>query len=443
MMNGSNLERKPKRWEMTVEERIRDFQRKIYLKAKQEKSFKFYVLYDKVYRSEFITEAYSRVKKNKGAPGVDGVTFEKIEQGDIREFLGNIAEELKNRTYKPQPVKRVMIPKANGKMRPLGIPTIKDRVVQMSCKMVIEPIFEADFEDTSYGFRPKRRAGGAINRIKENLTDGKTTVYDADLSKYFDTIPHTKLLKTISLRIVDKHILHLIKLWLKAPVNENGKMSGGKKNKVGTPQGGVISPLLANIYLHLVDRLVNKTGSIFKKHSVEIVRYADDFVLMAKRIPEEVYDKLRRILDRMELRINEEKSAIIKATEEAFSFLGFSFRYDKSIKGRDKRYWNVIPSEKSCMKIRSKIGEYLKRNGHQSAKKLVKGLNPIIRGWINYFSIAKVSYPAMAKRKLRWYLREKLNRYYRRKSQRRCKLYGNRAFEKLVDKYGLINPCTC
>lgn len=329
-----------------------------------------------------------------------------------------------------------MIPKANGKQRQLGIPTIKDRLVQMLCKMVIEPIFEADFEDSSYGFRPKRSASDAMKSIKKNLQEGKTEVYDVDLQSYFDTIPHDKLLITIAKRISDKNVIHLIKLWLKAPIEENGKKSGGKKSKVGIPQGGVISPLLSNIYLHLLDRIINKVGSLYNKLDIKIVRYADDFVLLGGKIPIEAIKKLQEILERMELKLNEEKSRLIEVKAEKFDFLGFSIRYEKDIHGRDKRYWNIAPSQKSQKQIRSKIKEYLVKNGHMPAERIVTGLNAKIRGWINYFTIEKVSYPAMAKRKLRWYLVDKLNRYYNRKSQ----LYSRRAFDGLTTKYALVDP---
>lgn len=238
-------------------EKIRDFQRKIYLKAKREKDFRFYILYDKIISKRFLLEAYYRVKENKGSPGVDGISFEDIEKEGIRKYIDELHEELKEKSYKPSPVKRVYIPKANGKKRPLGIPTIKDRIVQMSCKIVIEPIFEADFEENSYGFRPKRKVADAVEKIKFNLKEGKTSVLDADLSSYFDTIPHDKLMILIGKRISDKYTLNLIKKWLKTPIYENGRLKGGKKNKKGTPQGGVISPLLANIYLNLMDKLIN------------------------------------------------------------------------------------------------------------------------------------------------------------------------------------------
>lgn len=431
---------KDKNRQKTDAEKIRDFQRKIYQKAKQEKTYRFYILYDKIYKLSFLLEAYKRVKANGGAPGVDGVNFDDIENEGWLDYLLNIQEELKNKTYRPREVKRVMIPKANGKKRPLGIPTIKDRIVQMACKIVIEPIFEADFEDTSYGFRPKRNAADAIIKIKQNLKEGKVNVFDADLSAYFDTIPHNKLLILIGKRVSDKNVIHLIKMWLKAPISENGKISGGKRNKVGTPQGGVISPLLANIYLNLLDKMINNPDNIFGKSGVKIVRYADDYILMGKTITKQMMNIMENLLNRMELKINNEKSKILNATENAFDFLGFTFRYDKDLRGRQIKYWNVIPSEKSLNKYRENIRENLKKKGHYAPENVATLLNSITRGWINYFDIHRISYPAMAKRKIRWFLMDKIYRYYNRKSQRKCRLYGGKAYEKLVRQYGLIDP---
>ena len=442
MKKESNLQKKKKRSEMSDLERVQDFQRNLYRKAKQVKDYRFYVLYDKIRLKHFLREAFRRVNSKKGGktPGVDGITCEMVMESGLEQFIARIVVELENETYRPQPVKRKMIPKPNGKVRPLGIPTIKDRVIQMACKMVIEPIFEADFEENSYGFRPKRSSKEAISAIKDNLKSNKTEVYDADLSEYFDTIPHDKLMKLLSLRISDKKVLHLIKMWLKTPIYEDGQLKGGKKNKRGTPQGGVISPLLANIYLHLLDKLVNKGGSYFSKCGIKIVRYADDFVLMGRRIPKAVIEILEQILERMELKINVEKSELVKAAEQSFDFLGFTIRYDKSIKFKYGKYWNIFPSKKSSKRIRGNIKEFLKEVGHYPPERVAEGLNEKIRGWLNYYTIKGVSYTWKCKRDLNKYLRERLWRYYRRKSQRKCKLYRRGAFTILVNQHGLIDP---
>ncbi|MCK4559743.1 MAG: group II intron reverse transcriptase/maturase, partial [Calditrichia bacterium] len=421
-------------------ERVQDLQRKLYRKAKQDKGFRFYVLYDKVRLPHFLREAYRRCKAKNGCPGVDGVSFKDVEAYGVDKFISEIIEELENKTYKPQAVLRVEIPKANGKTRSLGIPTVKDRVVQMTVKLVIEPIFEADFEENSYGFRPRRSAGDAVREIKKNLQEGKSDVFDADLSAYFDTIPHKELMHVVALRISDKNILHLIKMWLKAPVMEDGRPKGGKKSKVGTPQGGVISPLLANIYLHLLDKAVNRTRGIFQRNGVKMVRYADDLVLMAEKIPEECFEYMNRLFSKMKLKLNEEKSRVVCAYEESFDFLGHTFRFSDDLYGRPYKYWNVEPSKKSQKKVRSNIREYLSKNGHKAPQILVDDLNAILRGWINYFTIQGVTYPNKAKRNLRYYLGKKLQRYYKRKSQRKCKLYNQGALRVLVNKYGLVDP---
>jgi RNA-directed DNA polymerase len=431
---------KRRRSQIPDAERVSILQEKLYQKAKQERGYKFYVLYDKMFIPYMLREAWKRVKSNDGSPGVDGITIEKVEEYGVDTYLKELGEELRKQTYRPEAVKRVMIDKANGGKRPLGIAIVRDRIAQTVCKMILEPIFEADFEDSSYGFRPKRSSKDAITAIKEHLKEGKSEVYDADLSKYFDTIPHDKLQIALKQRIADPRILKLINKWLKVPVYEDGQYTSGKDNHSGTPQGGVISPLLANIYFHLIDRIVNDPRSLFCKHGVRIVRYADDFVLMGRKLPEEVIDKLKSLLHRMGLSLNEGKTRKIDARTESFNFLGFTIRYDKDIKGRDIRYWNIMPSKKSEQKIRDKVKEYLRAHGHYKADDVANGLNSIIRGWLNYFSIAGVSYPAMSKRRLRAYLSTRLFRYYNRKSQRKSRLYRQKAFEVLVTKFGLIDP---
>jgi RNA-directed DNA polymerase len=431
---------KKKRREMTTAERVGMLQEKLYCKAKQQREYKFYILYDKMFISYMLQEGYRRVKLNDGSPGIDGQSFKDVEEYGLEKFLQELGEDLRKRTYKPQAVKRVWIDKANGGKRPLGIPTLRDRVAQTVCKMIIEPIFEADFEESSYGFRPERSSKDAMKAIKESLQEGKTEVLDADLSSYFDTIPHDKLLKVLELRIADPRILHLIVLWLKSPIYEDGQFKGGKKQKEGTPQGGVISPLLANIYMHLVDKMVNNTKDIFHQRGIRIVRYADDFVLLGEKITEQAMKRLRGILTRMGLKLNEQKTRQVQARDTAFNFLGFTIRYDKGIYGGGKHYWNIIPSAKSENKLREKIREYLRRHGHFNPRQVAEGLNTILRGWLNYFDIPKISYPSMSKRDLRHYVMESLNRYYNRKSQRRSRLHGTQAFELLVYKYGLIDP---
>ena len=441
VQNEINILSQKKRKDMEPQERVRLLQLKLYLKAKQESGYKFYVLYDKIFQGYILSEAYKRSKKKDGSPGMDKQSFADVEKYGRDKFLAEIREELRKRTYKPQAVKRVWIEKENGGERPLGIPTIKDRVVQQACKMVIEPIFEADFDDSSHGFRPKHSAKDAIIEIKDKLKQGNQTVYDADLSKYFDTIPHDKLEITLKERIADPRVLHLIKLWLQAPIVEKGgKYTGGKSNTKGTPQGGVISPLLANIYMNLLDRIVNNPKGYFAKKGITMIRYADDFILMSKHIEQETIVKVHDYLGRMGLIINTQKSKQVNAWEEAFDFLGFTFRYDQSIFSKRGRFWNVFPKSKSQKKIRQKINLKLKSIGHYPAISVVSELNPIIRGWMNYYRIEKVSYTQLAFKNLDDYLRSRLFRYYNRKSQRKSSLFGKQAFKFLVEDYGLIKP---
>lgn len=398
------------------------------------------MLYDKMFLPYLLRQAWRRVKARGKSPGVDNVRVEDIEEYGVDTYLAELGEELRTRSYRPQPVKRVMIEKENGGQRPLGIPTLRDRIVQNVAVMILEPIFEADFEESSYGFRPGRSAKDAMAAIKANLKAGKTQVYDADLSGYFDTIPHDRLMKTINLRVTDPRMLKLIHLWLKAPVVEDGVYKGGKKRKEGTPQGGVISPLLANIYAHLLDRIVNKPTSMFARLGVKIVRYADDFVLMAPQIVPAIIDRVKRILTRMGLKLNEQKTHLVDATQQPFNFLGFTVRYDRDLFGRAGRYWNLTASKKSESKLIGKIRNFLSTHGHLPAPMVAAGLNTMLRGWLNYFDIQGVSYTYMSKRRLRYYLTSKLHRFYGRKSQRKSRLYRQDAFGVLVSRHGLIDP---
>jgi hypothetical protein len=404
MVQGELFKRR--RNEIPDAERVLALQEKLYQKAKQEPKYVFYVLYDKMFILYMLREAWRTVRTNGGAPGVDGFTIEDVEKYGIDRYLTELGEDLRKQTYQPQAVKRVMIEKENGGERPLGIPTVRDRIAQTVCKMILEPIFEADFEDYSYGFRPDLSTKDAMKGIKENLREGKTAVLDADLSKYFDRIPHDKLQIALKQRIADPRILKLINKWLKVSV----------------------------------DRIVNNPLSLFGKMGVAIVRYCDDFVLMGRTLPVEITERLKTLLTRMGLTLNETKTRQLDARKESFNFLGFTIRYDKDLKGRNTRYWNIMPSKKSEKKIRGKVNEYLKTHGHYKAEDVAKGLNSITRGWLNNFDIKGVSYPAKSKKRLRFYLYNSLNRYYRRKSQRKCKLYGHNAFEAMVTRFGLIDP---
>ena len=430
------------RYELTSCERTWILQAKLYQKAKQESEYKFYVLYDKIFLPYILEEAWREVKRNGGGTGVDGVSIKEIEQGDVDAYLKELGEDLRKRTYKPQAVKRVWIPKPNGGERPLGIPTVRDRIAQAACKLVLEPIFEADFQSCSHGFRPGHSAADAIREIKSNLQAGKTDIYDADLSKYFDTIPHDKLMIVLKLRIADPRVLYLIKLWLKSPIDDKGKLSGGKSNQQGVPQGGVISPLLANIYMNLIDRIINRADSIFSKYGIKIIRYADDFVLMGNLLVTGAIEKLKELLTRMGLTLNEDKTKQINATESSFDFLGFTFRYDKDLHGRNQSYLNIFPSDKSVSKLKEKIGNYLDKIGNCKPKTISMGLNRILCGSFNYYTIPQVTYTKHVRRKIRHYLSEKLSRYYKRKSQRKSRLYRQGAYEILIQKYGLVDVIT-
>ncbi len=426
---------------LSDDERVRIFQRKLYQKAKQEAKFKFYVLYDKISLPYFLRESYRRLKSNKGSAGIDGVSFSQIEKEGLEAFLLNLQHELETESYKPSAVKRVYIPKANGKLRPLGIPTIKDRVVQMSCKMVIESIFEADFQSCSYGFRPKRSAEGAIKAIHQNLKDYKVEVFDADLSGYFDTIPHNKLMILLKERIVDQRVLRLIGMWLKSPIveeDERGKKRtfGGKKNKVGTPQGGVISPLLANIYLNLLDRIICRKNGFYFKRGIKIVRYADDFVIMGRYLDAETLRRINSLLKRMGLILNDDKSRMIDARKESFDFLGFTFRYDKVYNSK-RHYWNIFPSKKSKKKLIVNLKAYLRVRGHLPIFIIVKGLNEKLRGWLNYFTIPKVCRMNQTCHVLKSYLKYRLKIWFKKKSQRKCRLYRQNPYDILVNHFGL------
>jgi group II intron reverse transcriptase/maturase len=395
-------------------EKIRELQRKLYRKAKQEKEFRFYLLYDKVYRLDILNHAYRCVRANKGTCGVDGITFERIEEREegVQKYLEAVAEELKRKTYKPMPVRRVYIPKPDGRKRPLGIPTVKDRIVQMAVKIVMEPIFEADFQENSYGFRPKRNAHQAVSDVSYHLRYGKHRVIDADISKYFDTIAHEKLLALVARRIVDKNILRLIKQWLKAPVveEENGKKKY-KGNDKGTPQGGVLSPLLANIYLNVLDTAW-KMRKVQERLEARLIRYADDFVVVCKGNTEKIVRGIKMVLGDLELSLNKEKTKMVDAKEENFNFLGFTIRMIENPK-TGKKFPLIVPSKKAVRSIKAEIKNLTcRRNCALPKEVVINKLNEVVGGWVNYFYYGNCSNELS---KLKGYLEERARIYLRRK----------------------------
>jgi RNA-directed DNA polymerase len=370
-------------------DKIRDLQIKLYRKAKNEPGFRFYQLYDKVYREDILLQAYALAKANDGGPGVDGESFEDIESRGREEWLNGLGKDLHDKTYKPQPVRRKMIAKAGGGERALGIPTIRDRVAQTAAKLILEPIWEADLEPNAYGYRPRKSAQDAIQKVDELLHAGYTNIVDADLSKYFDTIPHSELLQCVARRIVDRQMLHLIKMWIKAPVeerDENGKvrLTGGKDKDRGTPQGGVVSPGLANLYMNRMLKGWRQTrrGEQFRAH---IVNYADDFVILSRGKAKEALEWTRGVLGRLDLTLNEKKTSIRNARQERFDFLGYTF--GPHINPRDGgAYIGYSPSNKSVGRIKQKVGELLERRNVAPWEEVCQKLNRKLRGWRQYFN---------------------------------------------------------
>src|ERR1700733_5010825 len=365
-------------------EKVRQLQRSLWVCAKTSRTRRFHALYDRIYRSDVLWEAWKRVRSNKGAAGVDEITLRSIEEQGVTQFLEEIQADLKTGQYRPSPVKRRWIPKADGKQRPLGIPTVRGRVIQMGAKLVIEPIFEADFQPCSYGFRPKKSATQALEAIREAGNRGHSFVVDADIQGYFDGIDRSLLIELVKERISDRRVLKLIRQWLEAGVMEDGMV---RETLAGTPQGGVISPLLANIYLNKLDRIWAARCSSLGV----LVRYADDFVAMC-RTESQAREALRRIglvMNRLGLKLHPEKTRMVdlRRGKDSFVFLGCTIRKKRSIQRNPRAHFvQRWPSPKATKRIRERVHELTDaRHSGKDVKQIIATLNPVLRGWGNYF----------------------------------------------------------
>ena len=389
---------------LATPDKIRELQRKLYRKAKQEPTYRFYSLYDKVYRADILAHAYALCKANAGAPGVDGQTFADIEEYGEESFVVDLECELREGTpggsdpseartfgYRPDAVRRVMIPKPDGGERPLGIPTVRDRTVRMAAKLVLEPVFEADFTPNAHGYRPNRSALDAVKEVHRNLKAGRTHVVDADLSKYFDSIPHAELLRSVARRVSDGRILKLIKMWLKAPVekmDDGGRPQRRGAGSQGTPQGGVVSPLLANIYMRRFLKAWEQHGLDRQLHS-RIVNYADDFVILCRHSPERALYAAKHILGSIGLTLNETKTRTCDAWAESFDFLGYTFGRHYYF-GSGKPYLGARPSDRSVKRLKDTVRKYT-RLFQWSPRQVVRTVNRRVRGWTAYFSYGSLT----------------------------------------------------
>ncbi|MNC21909.1 Group II intron-encoded protein LtrA [compost metagenome] len=419
----------------TPKENVQELQEKLGHAAKESKKRRFHALYDKVYRVDILWEAWRRVRANQGSAGVDGETLADIEkQGEIR-FIMSCHRQLKEGKYHPQPVKRQYIPKKDGKQRPLGIPTVRDRVIQMATKLVIEPIFEADFQETSFGFRPKRSAKQALERIRKACNRKGNWVVDVDIQGYFDNINQEKLMKLVEMRISDRRILKLVRKWLGAGVMEEGNV---RRSDLGTPQGGVISPMLANIYLNYFDLLWERHGSKVG----ELTRYADDLVVICKtkKDADRAYELIRAIMERLELILHPTKTRIVGlwTGEEGFDFLGMHHRKTKAETSKGRVYYTT--QQWLCRKAEERIREVVKERlghpsmRHKSFQDQMEYLNPKIQGWRNYYYTA---YSQKKMAKLDWYILQRLTRWYAKKRQRSRWMSSLREVKSLSNQYGL------
>jgi RNA-directed DNA polymerase len=420
---------------------VQKLQTVLHAKAKEEPEFRFYLLYDKIYRRDVLDHAYRSCKANKGAAGVDGESFEAIEAYGEERWLGELAERLKKKDYRPEAVKRVWIPKPNGKRRPLGVPTITDRVVQTATMLILEAIFEADLQPEQYAYRAGRSAQDAVQAVRALLATGHQQIIDADLSGYFDSIPHAQLMKSVARRIVDRHVLHLIKQWLEVAVEEDDgrghrkRTTSNRDSGRGTPQGAPISPLLSNLYMRRFI-LGWKQRGYAQRWSAHIVNYADDFVICCKGRADEAMEAMRKMMEALKLTVNDDKTHLCRVPQERFDFLGYTFGRCYSRK-TGRPYMGVRPSKKSIKRLVESVTEETdRRRTFQDAGHVVAKLNRKLTGWANYFCLGPVS-PAY--RAINSHATQRLRRWLCKKHKvqgKGTKRYPN---QYLYEQLGLIN----
>jgi len=423
-------------------DKVERLRKKLYGKAKREPDYRFYSLYDKVCWPETLARAYRQAKANDGAAGVDGVRFEDIEAYGEERWLGELRQELVEERYRPQPVRRVKIPKPGGGERPLGIPTIRDRVVQTAVVLFLEPIFEADFEDNVYAYRPKRSAQDALGEVQERLGHGQPYVVDADVTKYFDTIPHAALLQSVARRVADGKILRLLKLWLKSPMEERQgsgppRISGGKKSKQGTPQGGVVSPLLANVYINRLLRHWRQTGTTQKLG--RIVSYADDFVILcaSRRQAEQGLALVSRWLSKLGLTIHPTKTRLCHAWEEPFDFLGYTFGPVVN-RRTGRQYLGAQPSQKAQKRLKEKVNTRLYRGNPTPWPELRDRLNRLLKGWAEYFSFGQT---AKAYQAIWWHVARRARRFLCKRHKLRARGTSRFGWREIYGEAGVVDLC--